>query len=278
MLRGSNLSDDMGIRLDDSEVVFLSEEVASRFSRSIAWSGDLVFTCWGTVGQIGLIGSESRFPQYLVSNKQMKMTPDSSRAFTLFVYYYLSLPVMVDLVRGEAIGSSVPGFNLGQLKALPVKLPSLAEQRAIAELLEALDDKVAANSRVIAASDRLADGLTTSAFAPTMISLSAVATVTMGSSPPGSSYNEDGIGTPFYQGVRDFGVRFPRRRVWTTSPARLAGATDTLLSVRAPVGRTNLSREKLCLGRGLAGLRSKKGRPMTLFHQIRAANHAWAPY
>jgi type I restriction enzyme S subunit len=66
--------------------------------------------------------------------------------------------------------------------------------------------------------------------------------------------------------------------VSTTAPVRMAGATDTLLSVRAPVGRTNLAADALCLGRGLAGLRSRTRRAMTLFHQVRAAHAAWAPY
>lgn len=159
MLRGSNLSADIGIRLKDTEVVFLAEEIASRFSRSIARPGDLIFTCWGTVGQIGLIGNNNRYSEYLVSNKQMKMTSDPSRASALFLYYYLSSPSMMAFVRGQAIGSSVPGFNLGQLKALPVKVPSLAVQCAIAELLGALDDKIAANDLIARSSLGLAKAI-----------------------------------------------------------------------------------------------------------------------
>lgn len=100
----------------------------------------------------------------------------------------------------------------------------------------------------------------------------------MGSSPPGTTYDESGEGTPFNQGVRDFGVRFPHRRAWTSAPGRLAGASDTLLSVWAPVGPANLASEELRLGRGLAGLRSRSRHPMTLFHQVRAAKAAWSPH
>ncbi len=147
MLRGSNLSEDVGQRLDDGEVVYVDEALAKKFKRSIATRGDLIFTCWGTVGQIGLVDGSSRSSRYLVSNKQMKMTPDDRRVDSLFLYYYLSQPRMVQLVKSEAIGSSVPGFNLGQLKSLPVRLPGLAQQRAIAEVLGALDDKIAANDQ-----------------------------------------------------------------------------------------------------------------------------------
>lgn len=83
--------------------------------------------------------------------------------------------------------------------------------------------------------------------------------VTMGQSPPGSSYNEDQVGTPFFQGRRDFGWRYPEQRVYTTEPKRMAKAGDTLLSVRAPVGDINKATFECCIGRGLASLRHKKG-------------------
>ena len=148
MIRGTNLSGDIGVRLEESEIVFVEAELASQFSRAVATRDDLVFTCWGTVGQVGLIDGRCRFDRYLVSNKQMKMTPDPDRVSSLFLYYYLSQPRMQRLVQGQAIGSSVPGFNLGQLKSLPIQLPSLKAQTSIAEVLGALDDKIAANTRL----------------------------------------------------------------------------------------------------------------------------------
>lgn len=146
MIRGSNLSGEVGVRLNDADVVFVPEELAAKYARSMVAQGDIIFTCWGTVGQVGLIDGSARYQRYLVSNKQMKMTPDSARMSSLYLYYYLSQPSMVALVRGQSIGSSVPGFNLGQLKELPVAVPSLDEQRAIADVLGALDDKIAANN------------------------------------------------------------------------------------------------------------------------------------
>lgn len=145
MLRGGNLSDDIGVRLNESEVVHVSENLANKYRRSIAVRGDLVFTCWGTIGQVGLIDRRSKHERYLVSNKQMKMSPDSARVLPLYLYYYLSQPQVVDLIRSRSIGSSVPGFNLGQLKDLQVRLPSIRTQGGIAEILGALDDKIAAN-------------------------------------------------------------------------------------------------------------------------------------
>ena len=79
----------------------------------------------------------------------------------------------------------------------------------------------------------------------------------MGQSPPGDSYNENGIGSVFYQGCTDFGTRFPSNRKFTTEPSRFAKNGDILLSVRAPVGTMNVANEDCCIGRGLAALNSK---------------------
>jgi type I restriction enzyme S subunit len=83
--------------------------------------------------------------------------------------------------------------------------------------------------------------------------------LTMGQSPPGTTYNETGDGIPFYQGRADFQFRFPERRVYCTAPTRLAKEGDTLISVRAPVGDINMASEDCAIGRGLAAARHKSG-------------------
>lgn len=87
--------------------------------------------------------------------------------------------------------------------------------------------------------------------------LSDIADITMGQSPSGSSYNEESIGTIFFQGRAEFGFRFPTVRLFTTEPKRMAYANDTLMSVRAPVGDLNVAHTDCCIGRGLAAIHSK---------------------
>ncbi|WP_410070248.1 restriction endonuclease subunit S, partial [Anaerostipes sp.] len=88
-------------------------------------------------------------------------------------------------------------------------------------------------------------------------SLSDIANITMGQSPSGSSYNEDGIGAIFFQGRAEFGFRFPTIRLYTTEPKRMAYTNDILMSVRAPVGDLNVAHNDYCIGRGLAAIHSK---------------------
>jgi type I restriction enzyme, S subunit len=83
-----------------------------------------------------------------------------------------------------------------------------------------------------------------------------VASLIMGQSPPGSSYNKHGKGLPFYQGKADFGDLYPVPRVWCTEPERIAEVGDILMSVRAPVGPTNVANEECCIGRGLSAIRA----------------------
>lgn len=87
--------------------------------------------------------------------------------------------------------------------------------------------------------------------------LEGIANITMGQSPVGTSLNNKGEGILFYQGSTDFGVRFPKVRMFTTAPIRYAKKGDILLSVRAPVGAINIANADCCIGRGLAALNSK---------------------
>jgi type I restriction enzyme, S subunit len=148
VIRGSNLSEDVGTRLSDNGLVFLSQEKAREFSRSTVRDGDLVFTCWGTVKQVGLIDWRAAYPEYIISNKQMKLTPDPAKADSLFLYYLFSSPELQARIKNQSIGSSVPGFNLGQLRAMRIRIPAVEEQRTIAHILGTLDDKIELNRRM----------------------------------------------------------------------------------------------------------------------------------
>ncbi len=88
-----------------------------------------------------------------------------------------------------------------------------------------------------------------------VVALAEIAAITAGQSPPGSTYNENGLGLPFFQGKADFGEVHPTARKWCTAPKKIAEAGDILISVRAPVGPTNIAAERCCIGRGLAAIR-----------------------
>ena len=87
--------------------------------------------------------------------------------------------------------------------------------------------------------------------------LSDVADLIMGQSPPSSTYNDGGEGLPFFQGKTDFGFRHPVARLFCNAPVKIAQSDDILMSVRAPVGPTNIADRECCIGRGLAAIRPR---------------------
>jgi type I restriction enzyme S subunit len=98
--------------------------------------------------------------------------------------------------------------------------------------------------------------------------LSDCCEITMGQSPPGDTYNDEGDGLPFYQGKTDFGFRFPGRRIYCSSPTRQASIGATLISVRAPVGSANIAREICSIGRGIAALKSRQSADSFIYYLI----------
>ena len=181
--------------------------------------------------------------------------------------YYLTIS---DFVRAPAIKSMVGSSGRQRvqqnvLETLKLPLPPYDEQKKIAAILSALDEKIAINRAINENLERQAMALYAEMFLNssnndvTSGTLSDIAVITMGQSPSGSSYNEDGIGEVFYQGRAEFGFRFPKRRLFTTEPKRMAETGDVLLSVRAPVGDLNVAYERCCIGRGLGAIHSKTG-------------------
>lgn len=95
--------------------------------------------------------------------------------------------------------------------------------------------------------------------------VSEVCEIIMGQSPPSDSYNDKGIGMPFFQGKSEFGELNPTPKWYCSSPIRLAEVDDILISVRAPVGDVNIANVNCCIGRGLAAIRPDKTKLLTKF-------------
>ena len=190
---------------------------------------------------------------------------------THFLYYLMVHTGVAHLVEGSAL----PYLRQSDLERIPVCVPPNDDQRRIAEVLGALDDKIESNRRIAVKCDEVANILFHQA-ASVNRKLDEVSEVRMGVSPPGSSYNETGDGMAFLQGVRDFSLLHPVARVFTNQPKRLAAAGDILFSVRAPVGRLNIADSPCCIGRGLAAITSN--RSATCLFALRAAAAEWEKF
>ena len=201
----------------------------------------------------------------------------------------------VDQMTGTSGRQRVP---VDSLKYLSVPVPPLPEQRAIAHILGTLDEKIELNRRMNQTLEAISRTIFKDWFVdfgpvrakmegrdpylPSEIwelfpdrfvdselgdipkgwevkKLKECINLTMGQSPPGSTYNDRKDGLPFFQGSSEFDFRYAKKRRYCSSPTRLAMPEDTLVSVRAPVGDINMAWERCCIGRGLASLRHKSG-------------------
>ena len=94
-----------------------------------------------------------------------------------------------------------------------------------------------------------------------MTTLGEACMVFQGQSPASSTYNAKGTGLPFLQGKAEFTELYPEAVKWCSAPSKIADPGDVLISIRAPVGPTNLCAIKSCIGRGLAAIRPSSGVP-----------------
>ena len=180
-----------------------------------------------------------------------------------WVKYYFDSPCGQSYIEQNLNTTVQPTLNIKSLVEMPIPIRDTTEMEKNVLLLSALDEKIEVNRQINDNLQQQAMSLYAEMFLNSSDSnvtsgtLSDIAVITMGQSPSGSSYNEDGVGEVFYQGRAEFGFRFPKRRLFTTEPKRMAEAGDVLLSVRAPVGDLNIAYERCCIGRGLGAIHSK---------------------
>ena len=216
-----------------------------------------------------------------------------------FLYYLSISPEFrkqaISLMEGTSGRKRV---NENALKISDFLIPDFEEQRKIANILSAIDDKIQINNQINQELEAMAktlydywfvqfdfpdqNGKPYKSSGGKMVyhpelkreipdgwgveKLGDIANITMGQSPKGTSYNEVGEGMLFFQGSTDFGWRFPVARQYTTEPSRIAEEDDILLSVRAPVGTLNIADTRCCIGRGLAAINSKVGANSYIFN------------
>ena len=254
-------------RLDLTEVKHIDKSVSDALPRSKLYKGEILFTYTGNgYGDCALVDEDDK---YHLAPNICKISPNKKIADSNFLFQTIRSNAFYKQVSNYIGGSSQPTIPMETIRQLKVKLPPLSTQQKIAAILSSLDDKIELNNKINTNHEQQAQALFKNWFVDfepfggkmpegwKVGKLSDIAEITMGQSPDGKSYNENGEGTVFYQGRAEFGTRFPTRRLFTTEPKRIAKKLDTLMSVRAPVGDLNIANEDCCIGRGLAAIHSK---------------------
>jgi type I restriction enzyme S subunit len=155
VIRGGNLGAGER-RFYTDDLVFISEAKADALARHTARPGDVVVTQRGTLEQVGLVPQGTPWRRFILSQSQMKITCNPSRADPEYIYYWLLTPEVRDYVARHTITAGVPHTNLAILRATPVRLPPLERQRAIARALGRIDARAALAESINHELDRLA--------------------------------------------------------------------------------------------------------------------------
>ena len=266
---------------ENTEEFFINDKEAPK--KCIANEDDLIFTRTGIVGMV-FMGKKG-----VVHNNCFRIVPKNDEVYLPFYYHYFNRESIRDYLTNISAGSVQPDMNHTIFKTVKVPFPPLKEQKAIAEVLSSLDDKIDLLHRQNKTLEEMAQTLFRQWFIEEAKDEWEVGKLpdefdfTMGLSPKGETFNEEGIGTPMYQGNADFEFKFPKNRVYTTDPKRYAEKFDTLISVRAPVGAQNMAKEKCCIGRGVASFRYKDDnsfytytyfKMMSLMNEIKQFNNS----
>ena len=147
IIRGVNLGAE---RFNDDDFVFLTEQKADELHGANAYPGDIIFTHRGTLGQVGIIPGNARYPRYVVSQSQMKLSCDTNKVDPLFVFYYFRSPFGQYALLANTSTTGVPAIArpLTTLKSIQLPLPPISEQHAIADFISSLDDKIELNHQM----------------------------------------------------------------------------------------------------------------------------------
>lgn len=147
IIDGANLK---GFKVTDNLTKFVTEEKARSLSRSIARRGDVIITISGTLGQIAYIPDDSMFEEYLCSQRQFRVSFDSSRVYVPYLVFYFHTNEGQGKILSFANQTGVPALSqpLKNFRKIRIQLPSYTEQRRIASVIEAINDKIECNQKV----------------------------------------------------------------------------------------------------------------------------------
>ena len=205
-----------------------------------------------------------------------------------FVYYWFLLAGKQGGLEQYYTGATIMHMPGQKLKEVLIDKPPLIVQQRIGAYLETFDNLIENNQKQIKLLEEAAQRLYKEWFVDLRFpgyenckivdgvpvewkkkKLDEIADVIMGQSPKSEFYNKEHKGLPFHQGVGSYGARFVQDDTYSTSFTKVAEANSILFSVRAPVGRLNITKNKIVIGRGIAAINSKSGFQSYLFYALK---------
>ena len=292
-----------------SKVRYVSQETYDTWFRQHPLPGDIVLVNKGSPGNVALVPDPVTF---CFAQDMLAIRPIES-IDNFYLFAALKSAQVRAQVENIQVGTTIPHFKKSDFDKLLIPVPPLPAQKAIGLLHYRLGLKVETNRRISENLESIAqtlfrswfvdfdpvrakmagekpagmDDATAELFPDSMEEselgeipagwkvgdLGELCHLTMGQSPPGDAYNLSGEGLPFYQGRTDFGMRFPKTRMYSTLGNRKASPGDVLVSVRAPVGDLNQALEECVIGRGVAAVIHRSGSQAYSYSLMQSIQH-----
>ena len=238
--------------LDLRDVKYIDNSDFSKLSRSKLYTGDILYTYVGTVGEVAVVDKNDKY--YLAPNvSRIRLSKDYNSDFIKQLlgskkfYNQIVFPLIAT--------SSQPALSMENLRKFKLKVPSIREQTKIASLLNAIDERIATQNKIIEDLKKLKSAISHILFSSKgAIHLSEIANVVMGQSPSSNAYNDQGLGMPLVQGNLDISNGKTTPRLYTAEFNQTTEKGNIILTVRAPVGEVAKATQKVCLGRGVCAI------------------------
>ena len=228
------------------------------------------------------------YPHATYNGFTKRLRPITDKVVPEYIGYYMRMPSFRNEFMAFSTMTTRASLRNEDLLGLKVNLPNLDKQSSIANILREYDYLIENNQKQIKLLEEAAQRLYKEWFIDhhfpgyenvkivdsipegwNIRKLADVADIIMGQSPTSDTFNLNRNGLPFHQGVGSYGNRYVKNKVYTTSYTRIANADSILFSVRAPVGRLNVTKNKIVIGRGLAAFNQKQGYQNYLFYMLK---------
>lgn len=141
VISGTHLN---GLKLEDKEYNFITEEHAENLKSANVFRGDVIFTHAGNIGQVAFISKNSKYKKYILSQRQFYLRCDKEKLLSEFIVYYFKTWEGQHKLLANVNQTGVPSITqpVSYLKSISLSFPSLPEQRAVVAVLSSLDDKI----------------------------------------------------------------------------------------------------------------------------------------
>lgn len=283
-----------GFQLDNLN--YLSEKSREKYKKNNLIIGDIIVATVGShpnliesaAGRSCIVNSQVE-GFYLNQNAVCIRTKDKRILSQKYLGYLCKCADFQHYIQSRGRGAANQmRISISSIKEYSFTLPDFENQQYIADILSAYDDLIENNQKQIKLLEEAAQRLYKEWFVDLRFpghentkivdgvpegwnekTLSQVANVIMGQSPKSEFYNSEKKGLPFHQGVGSYGVRFVMDDIYSTSYTRIAEPNSILFSVRAPVGRLNITKSKVVIGRGLAAINQTDGCQSYLYYLLK---------